>query len=160
MNSFIPFWKQESIPKTVMTKFWDNFTFNFGRISYWCPLCLGHLIYNKEKSCFVSHLVKQSNIENRGGQWDPCQTRWLCLQETLNYGSRRVTCNLFKRNLNLFATDRKKLTIVGRILLPVKIFTKRRDSSVASMTDLLYFVEGLKETFISKDALTNLVSIS
>ena len=65
---------------------------------------------------------------------------------------------LLRSNLNLFSADKRKLNIRGCV--PVKIITRRTDGTSVSTIDLLYFVDGLQKTFLSKDALIQLGSVS
>ena len=73
-----------------------------------------------------------------------------------NYGVRKS--DLIQSKVILFAADRRRLKIHG--FIPVVIRTKRSDRTMAETRQLLYFVEGLTMTFMSREALESLGSIS
>ena len=63
---------------------------------------------------------------------------------------------VLKSNLKLYAADKRQLDIVGCV--PVNISTKQEDE-VITIKEILYFVNGLDKTFISKDALVALGAV-
>ena len=67
-----------------------------------------------------------------------------------NYGLRKT--DLIEKSINLFAADRRKLKIVGCV--PVVIKAKRTNRSIAKTSQIMYFVEGVSKTFISRSALS------
>ena len=56
--------------------------------------------------------------------------------------------------MSLYAADRRKLKVKGHI--PVKITTRSKEGKPMVITNLLYFVEGLNRTYLSKNVVEQL----
>ena len=135
--------------------------------------------YDKDKGEFVSHTVTKNNVMKIDIQTDSnsfiklggkghLKHIKLSGREAVADTGASLNCSptidiskygltedrLLKSHLNLFVGDKRKLNIKGYI--PVKFTARSENGSFTETTDLLYFVDGLKKTFLSKDALAQL----
>ena len=139
-----------------------------------------HLYFDKGLDKFVSRPMKQSNtmeveitfdVENHlklGGiaprrktfekfkQDAVCDTgAAICCTGALNIDKVGINSSeILQSNLKLYAADRRQLYIKG--CAPVQISTTDIHGSIVTIKEMLYFVEGLQRTFLSKDALVDL----
>ena len=60
----------------------------------------------------------------------------------------------FRTKISLYAADRRRLIIKG--YLPVIITARNKDGTRSSIKELLYFVENIKDVFLSHEALMDL----
>ena len=137
---------------------------------------LGHMRYDKERGEFIDYTfgrnnVMHINIKTDGSNYNKIGGRGrlrpikLTIQEGVaNTGASLCCCmannirkyglkeeDLIKSNVSLYAADRRKLKIKGHI--QVKITARSKEGKPMVISNLLYFVEGLKGTYLSKDAM-------
>ena len=140
---------------------------------------MGHMRFDKHRGEFVPVAVKKNNIMTvnieldghnfyqLGGKGELPGNKLtgrdavgdtgasICCTATADIAKLGLSEDrIFQSDLKLFAADKRRLPIRGYI--PVNISIKAKNGSVVTTTELLYFVDGLKGTFLSKDALSQL----